>query len=31
MKGKQMAFDSVLADLDRYELEREMRKDDGKE
>lgn len=28
MKGKQMAMDSALADLDRYELERERRQTD---
>lgn len=29
MKGKQLAFDSALADLDRYELEREKRETDA--
>ena len=29
MKGKQLAFDSALADLDRYELERERRETDA--
>lgn len=29
MNGKQLAFDSALADLDRYELERERRETDA--
>ena len=29
MKGKQMAMDAALADLDRYELEREKRETDA--
>lgn len=29
MRGKQLAFDSALADLDRYELEREKRETDA--
>jgi len=29
MKGKQLAMDSALADLDRYELERERRETDA--
>lgn len=29
MRGKQLAFDSALADLDRYELERERRETDA--
>ena len=29
MKGRQLAFDSALADLDRYELEREKRETDA--
>lgn len=29
MKGKQLAMDSALADLDRYELEREKRETDA--
>lgn len=29
MRGKQMAMDSALADLDRYELEREKRETDA--
>ena len=29
MKGKQLAMDSALADLDRYQMEREKRETDA--